>query len=486
MRPRSLRLRLVAASALSIVVALAVAGISLVTLFEQQILRRVEQELAVRWTDVAAGFAVDAAGQPTLARELADPRYHRPYGGAYWQVSENGSVVLQSRSLWDARLDDAAAPVPAGDIADAFELAGPNASELYALSRQVTTGGRQFRLTVALDHAEIEALRLAFARDVAMVLLPIGAVLTLGTWLQFRLNFGPLDRLRRQLGLVSRGARRRLESDWPVELAPLAGEVNLLLDSQEAMIGKARDRAGVLAHGLKTPLSVLSAQARRLARAGNSHEAEVIAAQVEAMRVHVDRELARARTAGRTGAGGAFSPVGETVERLFRLMRHLPRGDELLFRLVGPSEAAVRMDADDLGEVLGNLLDNARLSARSAVTVRVVGLPGGRMHIAVEDDGPGFSADRLAALGERGAFDATRADSSGLGLGIVRDVLAECGCDLVVDSQEGACRVWFEIDGAAADAPARRDAAAAPVDRPASPARTVADRAAATRSARGA
>ena len=84
----------------------------------------------------------------------------------------------------------------------------------------------------------------------------------------------------------------------PAEVQPLVEEVNALLDGQEREIERSRGRAVDLAHGLKTPLAALAADARRLREHGQDAIARDIDSAVEAMSRHVDRELARARVRG--------------------------------------------------------------------------------------------------------------------------------------------------------------------------------------------
>ena len=90
-----------------------------------------------------------------------------------------------------------------------------------------------------------------------------------------------------------------------------------------------------------------------------------------------------------------------------------------------PADLAVDMDPHDFGEVMGNLLDNARKWARAQVTIRAE-RAGEKARIIVEDDGPGFPTPtaRAPRTGRAGTADPT---SSGLGLGIVEDILAEYG-----------------------------------------------------------
>ncbi len=442
MKPRSLRTRILVTAAASIVIALAIAGVSLGLLFERQILRRVAQELDIRWTELAAAFMLDGQGLTALKRPLTDPRYQQPFSGAYWQVSEGGVLQIGSRSLWDQTLS--AAPLDQKRNL-AFETVGPNDSIVYIVERPVRLGGRDFVFSVALDHQEVTEARQSFERDITRVLVPLGLVLSLFAWLQLSLNIGPLRRLGRQLGDVRAGTSSRLESDVPTELIPLVSDLNLLLDRQDESIRKARDRAGALAHGLKTPLTVLAAQARHLVRHGMPQQGRVISDQIEAMRGHVDRELARSRTAGRSVSGGSFTPFEETALRITRLMKHMPNGDELRFDLRSSDKTLVRMDGDDLGEVLGNLLDNARQWARSVVTLSVEPSGNGRARILVEDDGPGFSKDDPSERHSEGLLRG-KEGSTGLGLRIVSDILAEYGVSLAVNSSDGASKVSFEIE----------------------------------------
>ena len=97
MTRHSIRLRLLAVAIMSIVVTIGVAGASLVVFFERQVLRYVEQDLNTRWTALAAAFG--AEGEAGLSHRLTDPRYHQPYGGAYWQVTENGRPITEVHDL---------------------------------------------------------------------------------------------------------------------------------------------------------------------------------------------------------------------------------------------------------------------------------------------------------------------------------------------------------------------------------------------------
>jgi signal transduction histidine kinase len=440
---KSIRLRVLTFALASIVTVNAVVGVLLVFLFENQVLRYVEQDLQIHWTELATMFGIGPDGQLVLSHTPTDPRYHQPLGGAYWQVSEDGRPVLRSRSLWDRELSlDAAHPSE-----EAFEVEGPDGSELYIVAREVTvesaSGLRTFSLAVALDHKHVVELRDAFGWDVARILVPIAVVLVLFAWLQIWLGLSPLRTVGSELNAVHAGRKRRMGQDVPDEIAPLVSSINGLLDRQENLVRKARDRAGALAHGLKTPLTILHGEVRRLEQKGFSSEAERLQEQLSAIGAHVEREVTRARTSGISVSCGAYTAVEETVARLIRLMHHMPRGDQLDWRTQIPADLGVDMDPQDFGEVVGNLLDNARKWAKANVTV-CAEVVGDKARLTIKDDGPGFTSRTAGERPERGVAEQSDATSSGLGLGIVEDILAEYGATPQIEGN-GRCSVSFEV-----------------------------------------
>jgi signal transduction histidine kinase len=96
-------------------------------------------------------------------------------------------------------------------------------------------------------------------------------------------------------------------------------------------------------------------------------------------------------------------------------------------------EHAVRVEREDLDEMLGNLLDNACKWAKTRVTVssaRVDRL----VIISVDDDGPGIAPAMRDAVVQRGVRADEAAPGSGLGLSIVRDLADVYGGSIALDS----------------------------------------------------
>lgn len=448
----SIRARLALASALLILAVLTAAGLGLNLLFQSYIEKRVGQELRGRVLDLAGAIKLDAEGQPALTRAPSDPRYRTPYSGVYWYVREKDAMLFRSRSLWDGEITQAQATANRTDE-QVQSVTGPNDDSLYLLERIVVLGEgsaeRSLVLGVALDKAEIAALSSSFGSETATALGLMGVLLFGGAWLQASYGLKPLESLRQQLAMLHKGERGRLDGPFPQEVEHLTHDLNALFGRQREMILRARERAGTLAHGLKTPMTVLYGEARRLEVAGHSQPAAYIREQLDQIRRLLDRELARARAHGESASLGLHADLSATTERLVDLMKRMPRGNDIVWS-VPPPGIHVAMDADDLGEVLGNLLDNARKWARSRVAVDAQPLPGGAVRLTISDDGPGIpDAFREKAL-ERGEGTGNAETSSGLGLAIVSELIAPYGSELKLEtSQWGGAAISMELRGPA-------------------------------------
>jgi len=279
---------------------------------------------------------------------------------------------------------------------------------------------------------------------VAMVL--IAMVLMLAGLAQVRRGVSPLERLRERLAAVRDGRDRRLAGSYPSEVQPLVDDLNALLDDRERAVERALGTAGDLAHGLKTPLAVLSQEAEGAAAAGHRELAATLGQQVERMRRQVEYHLAHARAGASAGAApGVRCPIAESAEALARTLRRLYAERGLAIEVDVPPEHAVRSRREDLDEMLGNLLDNACKWARSRVAV-ASSQDGGSVAITVDDDGPGLPRALRESVLQRGVRADEAAPGSGLGLAIVRDLAELYGGSIALeDSPAGGLRARLRL-----------------------------------------
>ena len=453
MTRRSLRSRLLVAAAGAIALALLVAGFGLTVLFERHAERRMEAQLDDILCQILGHIRAGPDGRIQFELVLADPRFEFPLSGLYWQIQdEDLPTLLRSRSLWDAVLDLPDDVLPAG-VLHRHELQGPGDETLLVLERRVVfhpdTDGRHLRVAVALDRRELADAGRSFATDMFPYLLLLGVVLLAAAWAQVRIGLAPLDRLRQGLRSIRSGEARRLPAEFPDEVNPLVEEVNALIEAQEGAIERARAWTTDLAHGLKTPLVVLAADAERLRAAGQSELADDLDSLAQTMRQRVDRELIRARMrarapartdaqgAGRGAGGGARNrcvDLPAAINRVIRTLQRTPNGGRLDWQLDGPETLPVLMLSEDLTELLGNVLENAANWARSRVSVRITAAD--PVVVRVEDDGPGVPDDALQALGQRGLRLDERTQGFGLGLAIAQDICDAYGVGLTFGTRE--------------------------------------------------
>lgn len=453
MSGQSLRLRLILAQAASVVVALLLAGIGLTLLFERHLERRVDQELATYVRQLAAHLAIDPKGELTLEAPLADPRFTVPLSGLYWQIEDQETGrVLRSRSLWDDVL-----PLPQDDPepgqAHRHPLPGPGGTTLLVHERLVLLGNgageRRIRIAAAVDRATLDAARVDYVRQLAIALAGLALVLVAAAAVQVWFGLRPFEAVRRAVTAVREGRARRLDGRFPDEIRPLVQEVDALLEAQERSLAQARQRAADLAHGLKTPLTVLGSEARNLAAKGETKAAAELDRLARDMRRHIERELARTRLAGALGRAQATA-LAPAIDRLVRTLRRTPTGAERDWQVDVPAHLLVAVEADDLGELLGNLLDNAAKWARHAVTVEAVP-DAGEVRLTIADDGPGVDAAELDQLGTRGLRLDTAKPGHGIGLAIARDIaLAYGGSIAFANHPDGGLRVTLTLPAAQA------------------------------------
>ena len=435
---KSLRLRLTVYAGLIVIGAIFLTGIGLTYQFQRHIERRVGQELNAHLEQIIGGLRFDDIGNPSLARQLSDPRFGRIFGGLYYQVISEGTgdIALKSRSLWDTRLD-----LP-DDVLDVGGLhvhthPGPNNSTLLIHERIVTFPERlentELRISVGIDRKEILELSKGFTNDLFLALGLLGAVLLAGFAFQISAGMRPMDGLRRDVANIRSGQTKRMVAPVPSEVAPLVEEVNGLLDLQDQSMIRARDRAADMAHGLKTPLTALASDIARLRAKGETEIANDIEDLGNRMRRHLDRELARARQ--RHGSDAPATDSHKAINAIIRTLTRTPMGEVIAFSNNAPEGILLPIGLDDFNDVVGNLLENACRFAKARVSVTVT-QDNGLARISVADDGPGLSPEQIESVSKRGARIDMSGQGAGLGLSIVGDILESYGGKLTFQKNE--------------------------------------------------
>src|SRR5680860_1692546 len=372
-------------------------------------------------------FRLFAAATPQAPATLGEPVFGIPFSGWYWQIKPLDGATrpdFVSDSLLDQqlRLPSQNAVPPDNSLTRRAYAAGPEQQRLRVVEREIKPAGPSstpYSYAVAGDAREIDRDLAAFTTMLIAALAVLGLGLLVATFFQVRFGLAPVRAIRQNLTEIRSGEAEQLEGELPYEIRPLQQELNALIQSNRDIVDRARTHVGNLAHALKTPLSVISNEAR-------SHEgqlADKVVEQAEIMRTQITHHLDRARVAARSGVIGDTTDVAPVLEALGRT----------LDRIYGERGVSVDLDTSvglkfqgekqDLEEMVGNLLDNACKWAASRVKVNAERLRGSTSFaVIVDDDGPGLTeAERVRAVKRGQRLDESK-PGSGLGLSIVADL----------------------------------------------------------------
>lgn len=329
---------------------------------------------------------------------------------------------------------------------------------------QLAVAGSQYIVT-AVPYARGEVALLAPAAPVQQSLtkarrylwLAGTFTLLLGTFLALlfsRRMIRPLLAIEQATTRIARGDfSPRVAVDSQDEIGQLAGAVNQMTAQLESYEQRRREFLANVAHELRTPLSYIrgytQAITEGLVAEPEERERYLRIVQEESVRLgrlvddlmdlaqmdegqlslslqpldlHVPIEQAAATVAPRAEAKG----VALTVE----LPAHLPE---------------TRADGGRIQQVVVNLLDNGLAHTPQGGSLKVTAtLTPGFITVAVSDTGHGIAPEETALIFER--FYKKKSTGRGLGLAIVRSIIAAHGGELGVESEPGqGSTFWFRL-----------------------------------------
>ena len=451
----SLVVRLVMLAAVWCLLLLAAMGVALTLFFGRAAIDRFDTDLLDLANGLYAGAGVEADGTVSPPA-VTDDRATRAYSGKYWQIAElppSGRLhaLVRSRSLWDQVLNAPRSVVAASKAHPGqpvyYDTLGPaqdGKEPLRAVVLMAFLPGHAAPVVfmAAENRAPLDRDVRRFAVTTAMTLVVLGLGLVGAVVVQVWIGLTPLFAMRREVADVRQGKAQRLARPYPSELAPLAGELNALLDHNHQVVERQRTHVGNLAHALKTPISVMLAEAD----AEPGPLSAVVARQVQAMRQQVEHHLRRARAAARSQGSGERTEVAAVLDEIARTLERIfePRGVAIDW------EAEDGLDflgeRQDLQEMAGNLMENACKFGQRRVRVACVPGRAGRLALTVEDDGPGLDPDQAVAVLKRGARLDESAPGSGLGLSIVDELARAYGGGLEMSrSRLGGLKVVLDL-----------------------------------------
>ncbi len=456
-RPHSIATRLFLSAAVLSFAILFAAGLVLSTIYRRTAEANFDERLGVYLQALVADIATPGEESRTGPGELGEPQFELALSGWYWQITRLDvpkPEIRSSRSLFAAKLPRLTGPgvvAGPGGVRRGYAI-GPDDRVLRLRERTIDTGDQgTYLVQVAATTEEIEAQISRFEFDLVITFAILALALVASAAAQLRYGLKPLWQLQEAVAAIRRGEAEKIGGDFPRDLAPLAGELNLLIDANRELVERARTQVGNLAHALKTPLSVIVNEA--------AVDPGPLAAKVEEqaalMRDQVSYYLNRARAAVRARTLGGAAEVAPAMEALVRTFEKIYAERAIGFTVSAPGTIRFQGERQDFEEMVGNLIDNACKWARHAVAIGVVPEPWRNLsdrrffRVTIDDDGPGLAAGLRQAVLSRGKrLDETK-PGSGLGLSIVADLASLYGGHLSLeDSPNGGLRAELRLPSA--------------------------------------
>lgn len=364
------------------------------------------------------------SGTLQLQKGRMPPVYQQPFSGHYFVVAANNAPVIYSRSLWDQSLI-----IPKLKTGERIlTLAnGPDNQKLLQVSMGFNKRGMNISIALAEDLSAINTQKLKF-KKYFFILSLIGLILLL--LLQsiiLRVSFKRLKSVRTDLKCLEEGELIKLSENVPSEILPLVKEVNHLLMLLEKRLERSRNALGNLSHALKSPLNLLfqylytNQDETNNVKSNNLADAKKQIARINQL---INRELKRARLAGKGGSTQHFNPTQEIPE-LIAVVQQIYAHRKLLINYHIDETVTSFGDREDMLELIGNLLDNACKWANSTINIFISkqNNESDKIHIIIEDDGHSVKDDQLASITLRGTRLDESIDGHGLGLAIVNDIV---------------------------------------------------------------
>ena len=311
--------------------------------------------------------------------------------------------------------------------------------------------------TIFLQVADnLDERREAMTEGLLSLLLPILLLVPLSMasiWYFVRRSLMPLGALRQEIGARDGANLAPMAvAGLPVELQPINISVNRLLERLRTALEAEREFASNSAHELRTPIAGALAQTQRLIAelppGPEQTRARAIEASLSALGHLTEKLLQLARAD--SGIGASMTPidvigvVGLVAEDFNRMSDH---AGKLELHLDGISEDVPlvrRVDADALGIILRNLIENAFLHGAPDGPVHVTLFSDGTLRVV--NEGPVVPELLLPQLTKRFKRNASSAAGSGLGLAIVDRLARQMGASLALRSPVRGRNDGFEAE----------------------------------------
>tara|TARA_A100001015_G_C14991106_1_gene713997 strand:- start:785 stop:1993 length:1209 start_codon:yes stop_codon:yes gene_type:complete len=366
---------------------------------------------------------IDSTDSITVVNPLGDPRFFQPYSGWYYQINSGSKTLVRSRSMWDQvltldkRLIGGRAQFIDSNLKKNKNKNATQSKKLIILQREISFPGFEGPLTfmVSGDTIEFEKNILQFNNILISSLVVLGLGLLLSVFLQVKYGLLPLKKIKNSLFKIRNGDATKLEESYPVEVSPLAKEINILLDHNERIVERAKTHVGNLAHALKTPLAIISNHTDKT-------QDKLLRNQIDYIKKNIDRYLNKARSSSSTKVKKRKVDVDIVAKKIVNIFKKINPHLQINLMIVS-KKLIIPGNIDDLEEILGNLLENACKWTKSIVELKIFQCSENEIKFTISDNGLGLPIKKRKEVFARGFRLDEQTPGTGLGLNIVKDTV---------------------------------------------------------------
>lgn len=442
--PNTLAFRIIALSGTWILLVLVITAVMLVINHRDHISQHYDAHVAMHFEELTSASYFTKNGRFRLAFDPSDPRYAELFSGWYWEIQQGGKSLVRSLSLGESSLS-LKDILPTKDIM-IHEITGPRNQPLrvHVLEKAIEPNQESLVFLASAPLGGITEDVAEYSNHIILGFIALGIGLMFAVVLQVRVALKPLQAISHRISEIREGKANKMPEDQLEDVRPLVDELNNLLDHNATLVKRARNQLGDLAHSVKNPLTVINNSAQDL----NAKQKELILQQTRDISRSVDHYLSRARTYGTEKVLGSRYSIKKAAEDLVYAMQRIYKDRNLEFDLTPLRACWFKGEGQDLEEMLGNLLDNACKWAKSQVRMSCA-TNDGRLEILVEDDGPGIANKEYENVMRRGRRLDESIPGHGQGLGIVKDICALYGGQLMLSRSDlGGLQAKLELPSA--------------------------------------
>ena len=418
----SLAVRLFFSATVWIMLTLVSAGLLLSDLNQNSNFKAFDDRLNLSLETLIGASRLDSSDGITVVSTIGDPRYFQPYSGWYWQINDGAKTLARSRSMWDQvftidkRLIGGRSQFVSQVQSNDNQLKKIEKKKLHIIQREISFPGYKnpVTFTVSGDTQEYQENIKKFDNTLSTILIALGVGLMFAVFLQVNFGLLPLNKIKTALFKIRNGDEKNLQDPYPLEVQPLATEINNLLEHNEKIIERAKTHVGNLAHVLKTPLAVVSNEI--------DGKDKILSNQVQLMKRQIDRYLKKAH----------LDSVGKVTKEKINIIELSKKMIGIFLKLYPSKDIQMSSNLEkgyvlssfeDMEEVIGNIVENSCKWAGKRVLLEIKESDDNNIHMVFSDDGPGLPQDKMKKVFARGFRLDEQTPGTGLGLNIVKDIV---------------------------------------------------------------